>query len=91
MFSCSPCRLYDTVGAEVTIAAPFFPDDRTMLLLVLKFKRHLKLKESKKKKKNGSQAISLSQTDPKRYKQNGYTLDVHSELCQTWSAFLKSR
>ena len=76
------------MGAEATIATPFFPDDRTMLLLVLKFKRHLKLKESKK---NGSQAIPLSQTDPKRYKQNGYTLDVHSELCQTWSAFLKSR
>ena len=68
------------MGAEVTIATPFFPDDRTMLLLVLKFKRHLKLKESKK---NGSQAIPLSQTDPKRYKQNGYTLDVHLELCQT--------
>ena len=77
------------MGAEATIATPFFPDDRTMLLLVLKLKRHLKLKESKKK--SGSQAISLSQTDPKRYKQNGYTLDVHSELCQTWSAFLKSR
>ena len=41
------------MGAEVTIATPFFPDDRTMLLLVLKFKRHLKLKESKKKKKMG--------------------------------------
>ena len=37
------------MGAEATIATPFFPDDRTMLLLVLKLKRHLKLKESKKK------------------------------------------